>query len=198
MARWLQRSSQYGSTAVLTFALWLAFVLVQGKLTDPCMEGSCHSFAAYERHDPFCIIDPTCVSPFYRDTLPTIPHWEGVIVFDGLSGWGNGRHVLALPNYIAFILVGAGLVIAVVRYIRRPSVRRLALFAIYAWCTYTVMGWFAYISYVDPTTPWINPESLAFLLGSLSILTLAARVAGGFFKIELSVQTSSTGGDDEY
>ena len=61
----------------------------------------------YERVDPFCIIDPACVSPLYRSGYDGVEDWTGV------NGWSlpggqmpaPGDRILAIPNYIAYMLV---------------------------------------------------------------------------------------------
>jgi hypothetical protein len=164
---------------IVTMAALTGFLILEDALLKPCNSyPSCQAFSAYEKRDPLCIIDPTCISPFYKTPQSgSVPHWQGVVFLGETNSYGNGRHLLALPNYLAFMVVGISLVILTLKYLHQPRARHLTLLAIFTWCACEIIVWFGYLSSLDPTTPWVNPEAVATLLGSLSLLSLTTYAA---------------------
>jgi hypothetical protein len=149
------------AVAALTLLLWSGGLALQVRLLDRC-NISCNTFADFERADPLCISDPTCVSPLYKPNRATAQNWTG------LAYWRSGEQqehppvskTLALPNYTVFILLLLGATIAA-RCIARASVRRYVLVAIYVWCFLSVTSWFI---------PSMNPDwpNVSYDMGSPS------------------------------
>jgi hypothetical protein len=163
--------------AALTVLLWSGGIAIQTRLLDRC-NTSCSSFADFERADPLCIIDPTCVSPLYKPDKAAAQSWTG------LAYWRSGEHqghppvwkALALPNYAVFMAVMLALAVAVVHFGARVRARVLAVLAIFTWCLLSVTSWFIpsmnpdwpHVSY-DTGSPsgWLALAVLVFTLGLL-------------------------------
>ena len=103
----LKAVARYVVIIILTSSLWLAVLMGRDALLKPC-ELSCVTFMDYVAHDPYCMVDPVCVSPLHsqhRNILNKgrVSQWDGVIQ-DGNAGmYGTGLHALAIPNYIIFL-----------------------------------------------------------------------------------------------
>lgn len=84
--------------------------------------------------DPYCLADPTCVSPWFPEPTQGIPRWSGFAILDDALLIGHPVTYLALANYVAF-LSGCGLLLwsATTARLRRWSgglVSAVTLFAI--------------------------------------------------------------------
>jgi hypothetical protein len=107
---------------------------------DPC-GSKCHqTFSVHERHDPYCIIDPACISPFYSSTWDQVgtdpqfmPHWQGLEWLGEAGTYGTGLHMLAIPNYMLFML-SLCVIVLIIKRVARPSLRRFLLAAVTTWC----------------------------------------------------------------
>lgn len=168
--------TRYVLVVLLTAGIWAGFLTLRGALVESCHD-NCQTFAAYARHDPYCAIDPACMSPLYRPgwtrngTDPQfMPHWQGLAWLDGLGTYDSGLHMLAVPNYVFFMLLLCAVVVIAERKITSPGVRRLVLTVIVTWFVLEAVRWFADISYVDPTVPFFNWE--LFVTLAVSLLTL--------------------------
>jgi hypothetical protein len=165
----------YLMALVLTGCVWLGFFSLQDHMLAPCDEvGRCTSFIDYSLHDPFCILDPTCVSPLYNPSWSGYaPHWQGLRwVTDPLLVSGSGLTMLAIPNYLLFMLLATAAVVLVQR-IHAPRYRRLALAVIFTWCALEVAGWSRTIVSLDPGQPIASFGTAALLLLSASWLGAA-------------------------
>ena len=64
-------------------------------------------------NDPYCLVDPVCVSPIYRgDSGANVPEWQGSETYlnDPTLGSHNSYRAFALLNWALFnLLVGAAL-----------------------------------------------------------------------------------------
>jgi hypothetical protein len=179
----LKVSAPYILVSMLTVAAWLGVMELRGMQTSSC-SNSCQTFTSYVRHDPYCVIDPACISPFYnpdwarKGTTPQfMPHWQGLAWLGEAGTYGTGLHMLAIPNYIGFMLLLCLLVMLIERRIPDPLVRRLLLTVVTAWLILEILRWFADISDVDPTVPFFNGEFFVTLAGSLLIIWGMARLA---------------------
>jgi hypothetical protein len=142
----------YTLTVMLTMLVWFAFRGGEDALAAPCAT-SCHSFGAYEAHDPFCIVDPTCVSPFYRQATEATHYWQGPLALNSALMYGKGFRELALPNYAAFLVLGMSLAGWSQSLLRRHrTLRTLAIVSICSWSVFEIAGWSAVISSIDPMT----------------------------------------------
>jgi hypothetical protein len=132
----------------------------------------------YERVDPFCIIDPVCVSPFYRSTYDGVENWTGV------NGWSlpggqmpaSGDRVLAIPNYIAYMLVMIAGIFGARKYVPSFHKRRLVILALFTWTTTSEVYWFIAAANINGgfTAP-IFLEAVVTITVSLLILGAVAR-----------------------
>lgn len=163
---------------IATVAIW--FGVMQLRSIPDGWAGPCdatHSFASCELHDPYCIVDPVCMSPFYKPTwtnadadLQSMPHWQGLVWLGESGTYGTGLRMLAIPNYLIFMVLLCAMVLFVQRRVSRPQLRHVLLAAVTAWLTLEILRWFATISNDDPTVPFFNWELLGVLILSLSLL----------------------------
>jgi hypothetical protein len=123
--------------------IWLTLMSVR-HITE--YRGSGASAGAYFVRDPYCMIDPTCVSPLYKAGAPIeTTHWEGSRWFgdgyDRLLVEPNGLYYLSPVNYAAFLALlavgGAG-----AGFIRRAGARRNAVAALLTWTSVSIITWF--------------------------------------------------------
>jgi hypothetical protein len=131
----------------------------------------------YERVDPFCVIDPVCVSPFYRSRYDGVEDWTGV------NGWSlpggqmpaPGDRVLAIPNYIAYMLVVFVGVVGARKYVSSPQKRRLIILAFFAWTITSEVYWFIAASNINGgLTMTIFLEAVVTITTSLLMLAAVA------------------------
>lgn len=103
------------ATIIATLFVWLGVRLGEEYLLMPSLHGGCQGFGAYERHDPLCAIDPTCVSPVYTGAIR--PNWQGVLAVGTVNLSGRGEESFALPNYAAFLGTGILLFLGIRRWL---------------------------------------------------------------------------------
>ena len=162
----------YLVVVLLTSLIWLGSFYLRNHMLAPCANtGQCTTFLDYSTHDPFCIFDPTCVSPLYnpaRDSGYAV-RWQGIRwVADPLLISGSGLQMLAIPNCIAFFLLATAAILKVTRQTHSRGSRSLSLTAILTWCILEVTGWVVAIAALDPMEQLITPGAIALLL--LSVL----------------------------
>jgi hypothetical protein len=133
------------------------------------------------RHNPYCVLDPTCINPL-----------GGSI--DGLRNWGFARNDfidmnhfsgMALPNYGLFMMVLASFV-AFTHTRWLPHSRRRILIGLVGWAVLEHLRWFSSmdwsVSNHDQIVLWL--QFLGLLAFSLSLIwsvdRIVARVASGF------------------
>lgn len=100
--------------------LWVGFTTVRdtrrpdlhcGQTTDK----GC-SVADIMRRDPYCTFDPTCVSPGFVDagqSNGTLRQWQGFYIVSDPGLIDNPLTMLAIPNYVRFVSVIIGSLVAV-------------------------------------------------------------------------------------
>src|SRR5215471_10781441 len=137
-------------------------------MLEPCRGADrCATFIDYSIHDPFCVFDPTCVSPFYNPTWSggMAPHWDGLRwLNDPLLIWGNPLTMLAPPNYMAFMAVASLAIAAAVRWAKAGYQRGLLLTTVFTWCTFEIIGWFLTAAALVPG------HNAAWVFGALMLL----------------------------
>jgi hypothetical protein len=145
------------AVVALTLALWSGLFAVQAHALSTCQD-SCDTFLDFERADPLCIADPTCVSPLYKVTDSKAQHWSGIAYYR--LGWErdypSASLALAMPNYIIFML----LAIAAVALVGRRVGARYALLAIFVWSMASAISWFS---------PRLHPLWIDFAPGHASL-----------------------------
>lgn len=159
----------------MTVGLWFAAHFAQVRMMRSC--NAVCDFWGYERVDPFCIIDPVCVSPFYRSGYDGIESWTGV------NGWSlpggqmpaPGDRVLAIPNYIAYMLVIIVGILAARKYVSSLDKRRLLILALFTWTTMSEVYWFIAASNINGgLTMTISLEAMVTITASLLMLATVA------------------------
>lgn len=105
--------------AILVAVVWCLFVTnrdASRPLCDPDPTTSSCNVSAVMRSDPYCAVDPTCISPWAtpREANDGSPaHWQGfALLGDPLLISGNPIAMLALPNYLLYVAISCGLVVA--------------------------------------------------------------------------------------
>ncbi len=128
--------------------LWLGFTLVRenGRLyCDIVRPYTECTVGRVIRRDPYCLVDPTCVSPFFNDTPRSdgSPYpWQGFsILNDPLLVTSDPIAMLALPNYGLFTLLYLLTLAAIVRVTQPGNWRRMLIVALLAWCILEVIRW---------------------------------------------------------
>jgi hypothetical protein len=129
----------------VTFALWAGTQALRIYLLTPCdNQPTCITPLDYYRHDPYCIVDPACVSPLYR------PYANGAQDWTGVFGWrlGEGQlpptatRALALPNFVAFLASMAAIRTLITFRVRSAVFARMLLFGVGTWIFLEVVRWY--------------------------------------------------------
>jgi hypothetical protein len=169
--RTLGSAARYALILTLVLALWFGSLYIRNRMLAPCSDpGRCTAFVDYSLHDPFCLIDPTCVSPFYNPAWSggVAPHWQGLQwVTDPLLISGNAVTMLAVPNYIVFMALASLLIVIVARHVNAGRAQKEALTIVLAWSTLEIGSWFFRAAALDPG------QGASFVLTS-SVLLLAS------------------------
>lgn len=95
--------------ALVVIALWLLLIVarlpaqadrVNCRDGVKAVETSC-TFASFQARDPYCLIDPTCLSPIVLDDSSS--SWRGTaVVGDPSLVSTQALTMLALPNFVLF------------------------------------------------------------------------------------------------
>ena len=166
---------------LLAVALWCGFWLLQAVLLAPCA-ASCSTVADYATHDPLCLADPTCVSPFYRPDQPGVQDWTG------LRAWRLESYQLPPPssrslaplNYVFFMGIMVPAVAFAARRARRSTGSNMALATLLVWAGLEIGSWFLTAAWSDTTlNAMVLVEGAITLLVSFSILGLTVYIASG-------------------
>lgn len=168
-------------TALATFVALFGLSSLRSELLASCrVPDACSTAIQYFEHDPYCVIDPVCASPFYEDDWSGMaPRWQGLAwLQDELLIKEHGLEALAVPNYVLFMLFSCLAVAAVAWKVSRPHARTILLTAIFSWVVLEILRWFAVISSVDPTVSFFNWELGIVLTMSVAWLALVGVVAG--------------------
>jgi len=162
----------YVVIASVTFALWAGTLALRIYLLTPCDDQpTCISPLDYYRHDPYCIIDPACVSPLYK------PYASGAQDWTGVSGWrlGEGQlpppatRALALPNFAAFLAFMAAIRAVITFRVRSAVLARMLLFGVGTWIFLEVGRW--YFQFAGAQFDLLVAPEAVFILGvSLAIV----------------------------
>jgi hypothetical protein len=156
----------------VTFVLWVGTQAPRVFLLTYCdNQPTCITPLDYYRHDPYCIIDPACVSPLYK------PYEDGAQDWTGVSGWrlGEGQlpppatRALALPNLAAFLVVMVAIRALITSKVRSAAHARVLLFGVSAWIFLEVGRW--YFQFSGGQFDLLAVPEAAFILGvSLTIV----------------------------
>jgi hypothetical protein len=166
----LRKPSMFGVMVLMSVSGITTVALSQGLVANRCAV-SCSTFTDYESADPLCIIDPTCLSPFFRSTTYTVQPFTGAAYYRlGMDrDYPAPVKTFAIPNFILFLLTAIVFVVAGERLIRSASSRYLARLAIFSYCTASAIGWSAYLW----SPPWEGTPDRAVLVEISVILILA-------------------------
>ncbi len=176
---WLKSITPFLLVAILSTAGWTAFLGLRGALLWPC-QVSCTTLSDYMTYNPFCVIDPTCISPLYEATKSGSQDWVGLQAPQLSLGQHlpPGTRALALPNYILFMLVAMFVAVVIVKKSSSSRTRRLGLAALLFWCTCEIAWWFIRAASADPVLDTaLVAEACAVYVVSISILGLTVRRA---------------------
>lgn len=167
----------------LTLGLWIGFQQARSPVVNRCnynLSADCNK-SEMLRADPYCIVDPLCLSPWRATTGPddTTGQHRGLAIlpFDPLQSSDDASEWLASPNMelyssgIALLLVTA---LAAHRYRRMQSA---ALLAITLWCSAEAIRWNVGVSTADALLGSDQPSGLPpsfFLPVALCLLAFIA------------------------
>jgi hypothetical protein len=145
------------ATVVLTVIMVLGFWRLDKVLVASC-DMTCGSFAEYERRDPLCVVDPTCVSPLYNPARGGVQRWDGAEWYSlPLEQELPSRaQVFAPPNCLALMAFLVTLVFGVERLGASMRWRRTFYVCVVSAVVVQVSLWFDYIddlriSAIQPT-----------------------------------------------
>lgn len=133
-------------------------------------------FSATFRHNPYCLIDPTCLNPFGGGT-------DGVDRgFLGSSDRTKSIRGFALPNYLLFLTCCSLVAVAIQWWVKRARVRLVAVLCVYVWAWLEVNRWFAAImiyQYANSGADYLDwlLQHLAVDVVSIGTIWLAVRTA---------------------
>lgn len=150
---------------------------LQVELLSKCDDGAavCETFADYEKADPFCLTDPSCVSPFYHPYAPGVQRWAGTQW--NLAGGQqppNDSEFFAIPNYLLFLAVAIAAVVCAIRSIQQPTWRHVVITATLVWCGSVVASWWWFV----PLGLLDHDESMLSLLEACSTLIVTITTLG--------------------
>ncbi len=104
----------------------------------------CSIEAIYSR-DPYCVVDPTCVSPYFSTTrhgAPDVPDWQGMnTIFDAMLVDYNPIRMLAPPNYLLFVGLCIAALYSASRCIRDRVRAQQVIAAIATFCALEFLRW---------------------------------------------------------
>lgn len=177
---WMSRRLlPYVLISLATVIVWVAFTSLRGVVADhqPSL-----SPASYYARDPYCLVDPTCVSPLYRPPGVAVngdyAHWEGlwwINPLDPLLTAPSSLYLFALPNYVFFVLLMSAISYLAARYIRNHFYYRLLLTALVTWCVTEAAAWSLTLGAADPQLG--NIALFAFGVVTLAVTIQATRGA---------------------
>lgn len=146
----------------------------------PCSGGVCStSFWDYESRDSLCILDPTCVSPFYN-------YDPGTRHFMGIMWWGLSEdedlptawQSLAWPNAILYLFIAAIMAFAVAATIRWRAVVVGFEAMLTVACLKTIGLWFATVERLPGGhSPAVELEQITVYGVAVALLTISV-IAG--------------------
>lgn len=174
LAQSLPRIAMYAIVICITGIVWALSLGLRERLLLPCSgAGNCTTFLDYSLHDPLCVLDPTCVSPFYRPAQASrsgyAPHWQGLVwLSDPLLVSGNWVSMLAIPNYCLCMLLMVTASLCVMRWSRSIACRRYGLTVVSTWCILEVVGWFLIATALTPD------KNVGQAIGTLLFLLLTS------------------------
>jgi hypothetical protein len=141
---------------------------------------SCATFPEWIKHDPYCIFDPGCMSPFFSGSgaeTDSAPHWSGYEWLGESAGDGFGWSLLAIPNYIGFLLLFSGLAAIVAWQVHRRLLKRLLLTVITVWVLLNL--WMLYQGIMWYGSSYSAPSSTGPTLVFVLMLTLTLSIVWG-------------------
>lgn len=162
--------NRYGLVIAATFVLWVGLVVARGVLRLPDTSSPAAP-AAYFIRDPYCIVDPTCVSPFFSPSKASTSdtHWQGFgwmpADYDTAQINSSGLEYLSPINYLAFwlLMVLLSLGTRAIRNARRRSGAEVALFT---WACLNVIPWFGA---ANPLGPMEGYGWVCYAAGALTL-----------------------------
>ncbi len=159
----------------VVFIVWCGFTVSRdARLTCfATIDRGCTA-PAIIRHDPYCLFDPTCVSPSFRATTNpdgSVRHWQGFrILDDPLLVYGNPITMLALPNYFLFTATVCAALAALRAIVRPLTVRRRMIVVVLMLVLLEAARWYYYVWRLSELTAYrwfvLDPATY-YILGVL-------------------------------
>jgi len=146
---WLRRNRAILMAVATTVLTWACFTLARPNvaLQRPCRVNTVYyapstcTAATVMRHDPYCVVDPTCVSWIGRDARTL--YWHGLaMVGDPLLVGANPIALLSPSNYGLFVLISIDLIWFSICTLPSPRLRRLAFGVVATWYLLEIARWF--------------------------------------------------------
>lgn len=127
----------------------------------------CLSFSDYFTHNPYCIVDPTCRTPFTH-------FYSAHAGFAGNDYVGMNHYSgLAIANY-AFFLGAMTLLLVLARRLTSANRRLLATVAVVTWCFLEPLRWILAIDHFAVPEPMLVLKDRAIVIVTVLIPVLLA------------------------
>ena len=138
---------------LVALLVWLLVILGTGVIYRPdpaCAVSSC-SAASLIGRNPYCLIDPTCASPFLKEGYDTkarfVASWQGAAWLANFGdptwivGPDNLVETFSILNFVLFVAVYVA-ALAVVAALKGDTIRQLAATFCVTWYLLEVARWF--------------------------------------------------------
>ncbi len=161
---------------VVTCAGVITHSLLLGS-SDGCEQRFCTTFAEFERANPLCIADPSCVAPTYR-FVNHERRWMGTEWWDlgDAEPTPADWQALAPVNYLVFIALTVTVTAIASRRLRNRR-RRFVIAALSAWCASQVLSWFLAASELGITNGDASSGS-ALMIEAIGLLVVTLGALG--------------------
>lgn len=182
-----QRNPDVLIVAIVTALTWTAFTLARPNIEIqlPCQFGAYYSractAASIKRQDPYCVVDPTCVS--WVGYNSNAIYWQGLAIHgDPELIYNTPVALLSLPNFSLFVLIVVTLTGLSMLLLRDPRKRRVVFTVVATWYGLEVIRWFEALWRFSHQTsslgslPW-DPETYLGLFLVMAPLWVTYRLA---------------------
>ncbi len=143
---------------ILTAVFWAGFMFARHPVrpVPVCVDSSSAAYTGSSSHctasyligrDPYCLLDPTCASPFLSPHWQTawnrqLPSFQGAAWVPNYSGPRNTYRMFAIPNYALFVTCLLLLGYAIYRLGKRNGdLAVLAVIVLLTWYGLEVLRW---------------------------------------------------------
>lgn len=127
-------------------AVWVALAAFRSNIPShqSCSAGGHCSVSSVIGSDVYCVVDPVCLSPFYRDSDGAKTRWLGMLAYpDLLIAPTPSVTRVAIPNLVGFIALVSVCAMVGGKYVRRRSWRTVLCTTLIEWVVLEIIRWVA-------------------------------------------------------